>query len=257
MPLGVVAPPAMLPPGFTLSGLTGGKVSRSTFRNVSILQVVHRRQPWKEHLQPSAGEVWTHRVNCPPSLRSQQEIGVLPKNTESLKCGPLNCSPRNMSTQLRDQLLSFSLGDAWKARGEECWEKRPEPRLGGLTGRWATLRTESPSETDGSGIFMKSDEWCYQKENHMLKNKKKETHFTLGIGSLPVLKYNKALEALAFKMWRALKVLFLINYFSGLQVLHFTADSSSKETSVDQLTSLAKGVRLSRGKEMFWKNHKT
>lgn len=34
----------------------------------------------------------------------------------------------------------------------------------------------------------------------MLKNKKKETHFTLGIGSLPVLKYNKALEALAFKM---------------------------------------------------------
>lgn len=47
----------------------------------------------------------------------------------------------------------------------------------------------------------------------MLKNKKKETHFTLGIGSLPVLKYNKALEALAFKVWRALKVLFLINYF--------------------------------------------
>lgn len=33
----------------------------------------------------------------------------------------------------------------------------------------------------------------------MLKHKKKETHFTLGIGSLPVLKYNKALEALAFK----------------------------------------------------------
>lgn len=131
MLLGVVAQPAMLPPGFTLSGLTGGKVSCSTFCNMSILQVVHRRQPWKEHLQPSAGEVWTHRVNCPPSLRSQQEIGVLPKNTESLKCGPLNCSPRNMSTQLRDQLLSFSLGDAWKARGEQCWEKRPEPRLGG------------------------------------------------------------------------------------------------------------------------------
>lgn len=53
----------------------------------------------------------------------------------------------------------------------------------------------SRSETDGSGIFMKGDEWCYQKENHMLKNKKKEHHFTLAIGSLPVLKYNKALEA--------------------------------------------------------------
>lgn len=111
-----------------------------TFCNMSILQVVRRRQPGKEHTCSSAAGAWAHRVNCPPSVRPQQEIGVLPKNIESLNYGLLNCSPRSMSTQLREQLLSLSLGDKRKACAE-WWERRTEPRLWALAGRWANLCT--------------------------------------------------------------------------------------------------------------------
>lgn len=133
--LGVVAWPLVL----TLSILMPAKGS------THILQHVHltggsQKAARKEHTCSSATGAWAHGVNCPPSVRPQQEIGVLPKNIESLNYGRLNCSPRSMSTQLREQLLSFSLGDKRKACAE-WWERRLEPRLWALAARWANLCT--------------------------------------------------------------------------------------------------------------------
>lgn len=70
------------------------------------------------------GTVWRLVVNGPPRVRPQQETGVVCRKMGSLNYGALNWSPRNMSTQLRDQLLSLRLAGKWKARGEKWWEKR-------------------------------------------------------------------------------------------------------------------------------------
>lgn len=88
--------------------------------------------------------VWRLAVNCPPSTRPQQEIGVVCRKMESLNYGSLNCSPRNMSTQLRDQLLSFSLVDKWKARGEKWWEKNRGAPASGSSRKTSNVCVQIP-----------------------------------------------------------------------------------------------------------------
>lgn len=98
----------------------------------------------KDTCGPLPRTVWRVAVSGPPSGRPQQETGAVCRQMESLNHASLNWSPRDMSTQLRDQLLSFSWADKWKARGEKWWERKSGAAASGASRRVSRTRVRIP-----------------------------------------------------------------------------------------------------------------